>query len=62
MRLATKLLRVVEAKRPRFKYELSADACIVDEVVARLLPWRLKVAMNRSTFALPSGKARMLTA
>ena len=60
--VARKLLRIVEAKRPRFRYELSTDACIVDVFVARFVPWSLKVAMNRSMFRLSSGGARALDA
>ena len=53
--VAQKLLRVVETKRPRFKYELATDACFVDRFLARFVPWTLKVAMNRRTFRLSSG-------
>ena len=60
--VAKKLLRVVEARRPRFKYELAADACFVDRFLARFVPWTLKVALNRSTFRLASGEARTLSA
>lgn len=60
--VARKLLPIVEAKRPRFRYELATDACIVDVFVARFVPWFLKVAMNRSTFRLSSGGARALDA
>jgi NAD(P)-dependent dehydrogenase (short-subunit alcohol dehydrogenase family) len=59
--VAKKLLRIVETKRPRYKYELAPDACIVDRFIARFLPWTLKVAMNRSTFRLSSAKAPMLS-
>jgi NAD(P)-dependent dehydrogenase (short-subunit alcohol dehydrogenase family) len=59
---AKKLLRIVDAKRPRFKYDLSVDACVVNQFIARFVPWPLKVAMNRSMFRLSNGKARMLSA
>jgi NAD(P)-dependent dehydrogenase (short-subunit alcohol dehydrogenase family) len=60
--VAKKLLRIVETKRPRFRYELAADACVVDMFLARFVPWKLKVAMNRSTFHLSSGQPRLLNA
>jgi NAD(P)-dependent dehydrogenase (short-subunit alcohol dehydrogenase family) len=60
--VARKLLRILETKRPDFKYELSVDACIMNKFIARFLPWRLKVAMNRSIFRLPDGKNRQLAA
>lgn len=50
--VAAKLLRVVEKKRPPFKYNLAPDACVVDRFVARFLPWSLKAAMNRRIFRL----------
>jgi NAD(P)-dependent dehydrogenase (short-subunit alcohol dehydrogenase family) len=56
---AKKLLRIVETKRPRFKYDLSIDACVVNRFIARFVPWTLKVAMNRSMFRLSNGKAHM---
>jgi NAD(P)-dependent dehydrogenase (short-subunit alcohol dehydrogenase family) len=51
-KVAQKLFRVVEKKRPSFKYDLSLDACVVDQFVARFLPWRLKATMNRRIFRL----------
>lgn len=59
---AKKLLRIVDTKRPRFKYDLSADACIVNRYIARFLPWTLKVAMNRRVFRLPNTTPRTLGA
>jgi short-subunit dehydrogenase len=47
---AKKLLRIVDTKRPRFRYDLSIDACVVNRFIARFVPWTLKVAMNRSMF------------
>jgi len=59
---AKKLLGIVDTKRPRFKYDLSTDACVVNRFIARFVPWTLKVAMNRSMFHLPNGRARILSA
>jgi NAD(P)-dependent dehydrogenase (short-subunit alcohol dehydrogenase family) len=59
---AKKLLRIVDTKRPRFRYDLSTDAWMVNRFIARFVPWTLKVAMNRSMFRLSKGKARMLSA
>ena len=53
--VAQKLLRTIEAKRPRFKYDLSTDACLVNRFIAPFFPWKAKVAMNRRTFRLRSG-------
>lgn len=54
-KVALKLFRIIEKKRPSFKYNLAPDATFVDRVVARL-PWGLKVAMNRRLFRLNAAK------
>src|ERR1700677_4250899 len=60
--VARKLLRIVEAKRPKYAYDLAPDACLVNRFISRFLPWCLKVAMNRSTFHLSEGTRRQLAA
>lgn len=55
--VAVKLLRVVEAKRPSFKYELAVDACVVDGFLSRYVPWRLRSAMTRRMFRLGAARA-----
>ncbi|GES00914.1 short-chain dehydrogenase [Acrocarpospora corrugata] len=45
-RIAGKLHRIVDRPKPRFKYHLAPDAWLVDELVTRLLPWRLRAAIN----------------
>ncbi len=60
--LAEKLVRVVEEKRPRYKYNLSFDACLMDVFVARYFPWFFKVLLNRRMFRLQSPAPRQLIA
>lgn len=50
--VAARLFRVVEKRRPSFKYNLAPDAYIVDQFVAKLVPWCLKALMNRRMFRL----------
>lgn len=50
--VAKKLVRVIEAKRPAFRQDLSLDACFVNRVLARFAPWGVKAAMNRRIFQL----------
>src|SRR6202453_687586 len=38
-----KLLRVIEAKRPRYHVDLAQDAWFVNNFLARFFPWALKV-------------------
>ncbi len=60
--VARKLLRILETKRPSYKYDLAADAWFVDRFISRFFPWSLKVAMNRNMFHLSKGKRRDLVA
>jgi len=54
--VARKLLRILEARKPRYAYDLSLDACVVNRFIARFAPWKMKVAMNRSIFQLSGSK------
>lgn len=54
-RVAAKLLRIVEQRRPAYKQERAPDACFVDRIPSRFAPWSLKAAMNRQIFRLPAG-------
>jgi hypothetical protein len=50
--VATKIMAIIEARKPRFRYNLSIDAKVVDGIVARLLPFRAKAAINRRMYRL----------
>lgn len=56
-KVAQRLLRIADARHPRFKYYVGPDARIVDRVVTHL-PWRTRSAMNRRMYQLkPIGMA-----
>lgn len=56
-RVATKLVRVVLAKRPRYQQDLALDACFVNRFLTRFTPFCLKAAMNRRIFRLKATRA-----
>jgi NAD(P)-dependent dehydrogenase (short-subunit alcohol dehydrogenase family) len=49
---AAKLAAIVEARKPRYKYNLSPDAKLIGHVVTRLLPFRVRAAMTRRMYQL----------
>ena len=49
---AAKLAAIVEARKPRYKYNLSPDAKLIGHVVTRLLPFRARAAMTRRMYQL----------
>ena len=49
---AAKITRIVDARKPRFKYNLAVDAKLVDGVVTRLLPFGARSALNRRQYRL----------
>jgi NAD(P)-dependent dehydrogenase (short-subunit alcohol dehydrogenase family) len=49
--VAQRLLRIADARNPRFKNYVGPDARIVDRVVTHL-PWRTRAAMNRRMYQL----------
>ena len=53
--VAQKLLRIVEKRRPAFRQNLSLDACFVDRILTRFVPWTIRVLMNRRLFRLDLG-------
>ena len=61
--VATKITRIIDARKPRFKYNLAVDAKLVDGVVTRLLPFRARAAMNRRQYRLnqPASRRAALT-
>jgi NAD(P)-dependent dehydrogenase (short-subunit alcohol dehydrogenase family) len=50
--VAEKIAAIIEARKPRFRYNLSLDAKVVDGIVARLFPFRAKAAINRRMYRL----------
>lgn len=50
--LSEKLNKIVEAKKPKCKYNLAMDAGIVDKVLTRFIPFGWRVAMNKRMFKL----------
>jgi NAD(P)-dependent dehydrogenase (short-subunit alcohol dehydrogenase family) len=61
---ATKIAAIVEARKPRYKYNLAIDAKLVDSVVTRWLPFSIRAAINRRMYRLnkPMAKARLTAA
>jgi NAD(P)-dependent dehydrogenase (short-subunit alcohol dehydrogenase family) len=51
-KVANKLFRVVEARSPRHKSSLSADAWLIDGVLSRFLPWSLRARFNARMYRL----------
>jgi NAD(P)-dependent dehydrogenase (short-subunit alcohol dehydrogenase family) len=49
---AAKLAAIVDARKPRYKYNLSVDAKLIDHVVTRLLPFRARATINRRMYRL----------
>jgi NAD(P)-dependent dehydrogenase (short-subunit alcohol dehydrogenase family) len=49
---AGKIAAIVETHKPRFQYNLAIDAKLVDSVVARWLPFRVRAAINRRMYRL----------
>jgi len=50
--VAKKIVAIVDARKPRFQYNLAIDAKVVDNLVSRLLPFRVRAAMNRRMYQL----------
>jgi len=50
--LAVKLLKIVESKKPNFKYNLAIDAMIIDKIMTKFIPFSWRAAMNKSMFKL----------
>jgi NAD(P)-dependent dehydrogenase (short-subunit alcohol dehydrogenase family) len=51
-KIATKLFNVVEARSPRHKYSLSADAWFIEGVLSRFVPWSLRSRFNARMYRL----------
>lgn len=50
--IAKKVLKIIEVKEPKFKYNLAIDAIIVDKIMTKFIPFRWRVAMNKRMFKL----------
>jgi len=50
-KVARRLHRIVDRRKPRFKNHLSIDASLIDNVMTRL-PWAARVAMNTRMYRL----------
>ena len=56
-----KIARIVDARKPRFKYNLAIDAKIVDGIVSRFVPFRIRAALNRRMYHLGAPQDRHLS-
>jgi NAD(P)-dependent dehydrogenase (short-subunit alcohol dehydrogenase family) len=50
--VAARIAAIAETRKPRFRYNLAADAKLVDGIVTRLLPFRARAAINRRMYRL----------
>ena len=55
---AVKIAAIVDARKPRFQYNLAADAKVVDGIVTRFPPFRARAAINRRMYRLDEQAAR----
>jgi NAD(P)-dependent dehydrogenase (short-subunit alcohol dehydrogenase family) len=49
---AAKIAAIVDTRKPRFKYNLAVDAKVIDGIVTRLVPFRIRAALNRRMYRL----------
>jgi len=49
---AARLVAIVDARKPRYKYNLSNDAKLIDGFVTRLLPVSARFAINTRMYRL----------
>ena len=50
--VARKIAKIVDARKPRFQYNLALDAKVVDGIVTRFVPFRMRAALNRRMYRL----------
>jgi NAD(P)-dependent dehydrogenase (short-subunit alcohol dehydrogenase family) len=50
--LAKKLFKIVEAKKPRYKYNLAMDAVFMDKIMTKIIPLSWRFAMNKKMYQL----------
>lgn len=51
-KVASKLYKIVESKKPKFKYNLAIDAIIMDKILTKLIPFSWRAALNKRMFKL----------
>jgi len=51
-KVASKIVNIVDKRKPRFQYDLATDAKVIDKLVSRLVPFRARAAMNRRMYRL----------
>jgi NAD(P)-dependent dehydrogenase (short-subunit alcohol dehydrogenase family) len=56
--VAEKIAAIVDTPKPRFKYNLATDAKLIDGIVTRLLPFRIRAAINRRMYRLDTPMLR----
>jgi NAD(P)-dependent dehydrogenase (short-subunit alcohol dehydrogenase family) len=56
--VAAKIADIVDARKPRFRYNLALDAKLVDGILTRLLPFTARAAINRRMYRLDKPAAR----
>ena len=49
---ASKIFEIVEAKTPKFKYNLGLDAIIIDRFLTKFIPFCWRAALNKKMFKL----------
>jgi NAD(P)-dependent dehydrogenase (short-subunit alcohol dehydrogenase family) len=55
---AAEIAAIVDTRKPRFRYNLALDAKLVDGILTRLLPFRVRAAINRRMYRLDQPAAR----
>jgi NAD(P)-dependent dehydrogenase (short-subunit alcohol dehydrogenase family) len=50
--VADKITAIIGARRPHFKYDLAADARLIDGIITRLLPFTARASMTRRMYRL----------
>ena len=53
---ARRIAKIVDAPKPRFQYNLALDAKVVDGIVTRFVPFRIRAALNRRMYHLDSAE------
>ena len=50
--VACKIAKIVDSSKPRFEYNLAMDAKVVDGIMTRIVPFRVRAALNRRMYRL----------
>jgi NAD(P)-dependent dehydrogenase (short-subunit alcohol dehydrogenase family) len=59
--LAKKLYKIVESKKPKYKYNLAMDAAFMDKVMTKIIPLSWRFAMNKHMYKLNMKKQEKAT-